>query len=112
MTYPKLIRDRDCKTPCTVVLFAEGITEDGAPQTAFTAELRCIFQSSSRRVRTSKREEVTLTGEAFFSGDICPALPEIPDGEITIGGVCRRIVAGTKAKNPDGTVNYTLLGVV
>jgi hypothetical protein len=112
MKYPQLVREKDCKTPCTVVLFAEGITEDGAPQTAFSGECKCIWQSSARRIRTAKHEEVTLTAEAWFCGDLCPALPEITDGKMTVDGVCRRIVTGTKARNPDGTVNYTLLGVV
>lgn len=112
MSYPKLVRERDCRTPCTVTLFAEGITEDGAPAAAFTGELRCIVQSSSRRIRTSRHEAVTLTGEIFFCEDFCPDLPEIPDGEITILGVKRRIAAGMKARNPDGSVNYIRLEVV
>ena len=112
MKYPDLVPDAVCRTPCIVMLYAEGISEDGAAKQAFSAELRCLFQSSSRRIRTAKQEEVTLAGEVYFSGDFCPELAEIPDGEILISGVKRNIVIGQKARNPDGTVNYIRLGVV
>lgn len=112
MHYPKLVRRRDCKTPCTVVLHCEGITEDGEEQPVFRKALKCLFESSVKRVRTSQQEEVTLTGEAFFWYDFCPELPEIPDGEITLFGVKRAIAGGCKARNPDGTVNYIRLEVV
>lgn len=112
MKYPKLVPESVCLTPCEVVLFAEGITEDGAPESAFSGSLQCLFQSGSKRIRTAKNEEVTLSGEAYFSEDFYPDLPEIPDGEITIFGVKRRIATGQKARNPDGTVNYVRLGIV
>lgn len=112
MKYPKLVRPQDCRTPCTVILHAEGIDEDGAPAAAFTGALHCMYQSSSRRVRTAKHEEVTLTAVVYLAEDFCPVLPEIPDGEITVLGVKRRIVSGRKARNPDGTVNYIRLEVV
>lgn len=111
MKYPKLVPEAVCKTPCEVVLFAEGITEDGAHKTAFSGSLKCLFQSSSKRVKTDKDEEVTLSGEAFFASDFCPELPEIPDGEMTVLGVKRSIVTGQKARDPDGSVNYIRLGV-
>lgn len=112
MRYPKLIRAQDCRTPCTVVLYGEGISEDGAPAAVYTADLTCLFQSSARRIRTAEQTEVTLSGEVFFPWDFCPELPEIPDGEITVLGVKRHIVSGMKARNPDGSVNYIRLEVV
>jgi hypothetical protein len=112
MKYPKLVRRQDCTTPCAVTLFAEGINEDGERVTAFEGAPLCCLQSSSKRVRTAKHDEVTLTAEVFFCEDFCPALAEIPDGEITVHGIKRRIVTGMKARNPDGSVNYIRLGVV
>lgn len=112
MKYPKLVPASVCTTPCEVVLFAEGITEDGAPETAFSGSMNCLFQSSGKRIRNKQNEEVTLSGEAYFSEDFCPELPEIPDGEMTVFGVKRSIVSGQKARNLDGTVNYIRLGVV
>lgn len=111
MKYPKLVPKAVCTTPCEVVLFAEGITEDGAPKEVFSGVLFCLFQSSSKRIRTGKDEEVTLSGEAFFAEDFCPEIPEVPDGEITVFDVKRSIVTGQKARNPDGSVNYIRLGV-
>jgi len=109
--YPKLVRSQDCVTPCTVVLFGEEMNEDGARQAVYSGELKCALQSSAKRVFTTKHEEVTLSAEAFFCEDFCPALAEIPDGEITVMGAKRRIVSGMKARNPDGSVNYVRLGV-
>lgn len=69
MNYPKLVPESLCRTPCKVVIFSENINEDGAPETAFSGELKCLFQSDSKRVRTEKHDEVTLTGFAYFSVD-------------------------------------------
>ncbi len=112
MKYPKLVPKSVCCTTCTVTLFAEGMDEDGAPNAAFSDTLKCCFQSSAKRIMTAKKQEVQLSGEAYFYEDFCPALPEIPDGEIEVFGVKRKIVQGMKARNPDGSVNYILLSVV
>ena len=48
-----------------------------------------------------------ITGSALFPGDICPELPVISGGTVTIFGVKRKIQEARKARNPDGTVNYT-----
>ena len=45
-------------------------------------------------------------------GDPIFAAPAIVGGEITVFGVKRRIWQGEKARNPDGTVNYTRLDVI
>lgn len=112
MKYPKLVPPKICTVPCTVSIETEGITEDGAPEEAFTAELNCNYQDSSKKVITSDKTEVQLTGSALFDGDIAPSLAVISKGTLTIFGEERMIVQGTKARNPDGTVNYTRLDVI
>jgi len=111
MKYPKLVPEAVCRTPCRVTLYAEGISEDGERNQAFSADLKCVFQSGAKRVKISEHEEVSLSGEAFFSSDFCPDLIEIPDGKLEIFGHERDIIIGQKARNPDGTVNYIRLGV-
>lgn len=49
---------------------------------------------------------------ALLNGDIAPDF-DIITGEIQLkSGVKRRIYASEKAKNPDGTVNYTRLELI
>jgi len=50
---------------------------------------------------------VEITGSALFPGDICPELPVISGGTAAVFGADRRVLEGRKARNPDGTVNYT-----
>ena len=57
--------------------------------------------------RPAEKKLVQITGTALFPGDICPELPVISGGTAVIFGVKRNIEQGTKARNPDGTVNFT-----
>lgn len=52
-----------------------------------------------------------MSGEALFCGDIAPDSP-IVDGAVEIGGREYKIYGSEKAKNPDGTVNYTRLELI
>ena len=65
------------------------------------------YQDKARTVLTAEKKLVQITGTALFPGDICPELPVISGGSAEIFGVKRRIEQGTKARNPDGSVNYT-----
>ena len=56
---------------------------------------------------TAEKKMVQITGTALFPGDICPGLAVISGGSVELFGVKRRIEQGTKARNPDGSVNYT-----
>ena len=68
---------------------------------------KCNYQDKARTVLTAEKKLIQITGTALFPGDICPDLPVISGGSATIFGVKRRIEQGTKARNPDGSVNYT-----
>ena len=112
MKYPCLVRPKYCQTPVTVTIHSEGVTEDGAPEIAFEAELMCNWQDSAKTVLTAQQKRVDVIGKALFTGDICPDLPVISGGFVTVFGEKRVIAKGTKARNPDGTVNYTELDVM
>lgn len=110
MRYPRLVPDRVCRTPCIVRITTEGIDKDGAPITAFKAEnIRCNYQDRARTYLDKEKKMVRITGKALFNGDLCPGLAVISGGTFTVNGVSRRILEGTKARDPDGTVNYTEL---
>ena len=112
MRWPDLIPEKMCLTDCHVTVYEEGIDEDGAPIVAFSGDLKCNYQDKAKTVFTKEQKLVHITGSAYFHGDIAPNIPVISSGTFTVFGVEREIFQGTKARNPDGTVNYTLLEVI
>lgn len=112
MKYPNLVREKDCKTDIHVVLYEERTSEEGEPIIAFEDDLKCNYQDKAKRVLTTEKVLIQLTAVAYFSKDIAPELPAISGGRVTIFGETRQIYQGTKARNPDGTVNYTMLEIM
>lgn len=107
MNYPKLVRN--CKTDIHVVLYSEDVSEDGEPVISFEDDLKCNYQDSAKRVLNDQQVIIQLTGKAYFNGDIAPDLSAISGGYVTVFGETRKIYQGSKCRNLDGTVNYTLL---
>ncbi len=107
MKYPNLVPDRVCKTPIRIVLDRDELDRFGDPVAAFDAELMCNWQDGAKVVLTNEQKYIRITGKALFNGDICPELPVISSGYGIIFGERRNICDGIKARNPDGTVNYT-----
>lgn len=137
MKYPCLVPKKLCKTPIHVVIYGEGISEDGEPIKAYEDDLMCNYQDSAKTILTKEQKKVEIAGTALFNGDIAEELSAISDGEVAIStvyklkpkqrlkprqgltpgaqkciGAKRKIVRGTKARNPDGTVNYTKLELI
>lgn len=111
MRYPELVPDRVCKTPCSGVIYGEGLTEDGAPEILARFAVNCNYQDKAKTVLSKEQKQVRIIGTAYFNGDIAPEVPVISGGTFTVFGVERNIFQGTKARNPDGSVNYTMLEV-
>lgn len=109
MNYPKLVRKDKCKTNIHVVLYKEGVSENGAPLIALEDDFKCNYQDKAKRVLSSEQAVIQINGVALFCEDIAPDLPVISGGKVTIFGETRQIYQGTKARNPDGTVNYVQL---
>lgn len=112
MKYPDLVPERVCKTGALVVIYGEGVSENGGPVKEFEGKLKCNYQDKGKRILTAEQKVVQLTGTALFHGDPFPKVPAITDGEITVFGVKRRIYQGEKARNPDGSVNYVRLNII
>ena len=74
--------------------------------------LVCNFQDRARTILTAEKKLVEITGTAMFPGDIAPDCPTLSGGTVTVFGGMRRIVQGTKNRNPDGTVNFCTLEVI
>ena len=107
MRWPRLVRPGTMTTPISLVLEAEELDEDGAPVPAAEYAGLCQWQDGGSAELTDRQRYVRITGRALFDGDICPGLVSITGGSGVIFGERRPIAGGTKARNPDGTVNYT-----
>lgn len=112
MIYPCLVPKSLCKTPVKVTVYGEGITEDGSPEIVYTGQHKCNYQDGAKVILTNEQKRVEISGSALFCGDICPDVAVISDGFVKIFGAERKILKGTKARNPDGTVNYTKLELI
>lgn len=109
MKYPCPILARFCTTPIKVDIEPEGLNKYGEPLQVVTVDTTCNYQDSSKTIMTADKKLVQISGIALFPGDICPELPTISGGTAEVHGVTRRIFHGIKARNPDGTVNFTEL---
>ena len=109
MRYPKLVRKADCKIPIRITVYSQDLGENGEQLTYGIVETYCNYQSSGKRLLTDKQHIIDISGIALLSEDIFEDLSEITHGEVEIFGEKREIIKGTKARNPDGTVNYVRL---
>lgn len=112
MKYPCLVEKRVCRIPIKGLLDREGYGNYGEPLEAIAFEALCNYQDKAKTVLTNEKKLVEVTGSAYMPGDICPELGVISGGSVILLGEERRIAVGRKARNPDGTVNYTVLEVV
>lgn len=109
MRWPSLVPDKVCTTPIHIKIEDAGLSEEGEPVIVLDADLKCNFQDQAYKTLTAEQKLITLSGKAYFNGDIAPMLPVISGGEAEVFGMKRKLYKGTKARNPDGTVNFTLL---
>lgn len=105
--YPCLVLEQFCTTPIVFSFNREGVNVYGEPLEAIIVETNCNYQDKAKTILTEEKKLVEITGTALIPGDICKELPVITSGSATVFGVERQVVEGKKARNPDGTVNYT-----
>ena len=111
LKYPCLVQKAFCKTPVHIELEQEGLTVYGRKLPKMIIDTKCNYQDGARTELTADKKLITINGRALFPGDIAPELSVISGGTITVNGETRKIAKGIKARNPDGTVNYTQLEV-
>lgn len=108
MKFPKLVINP--KTDILVTIYSDEIGECGEQITVIeNMPLKCNYQDKAKKVLTKDKEELQITGTAYFDGDIAPDIAVISSGECEIFGKKFKIVEGQKARNLDGSVNYTEL---
>ena len=107
MKYPCLVPEKRSKIEIRLEIEQEGLNEYGEPLETVKYTGKCNYQDKARTVLTAEKKLVEITGSALLPGDICPNLPAISGGTAEVFGCKRRIQQGMKARNPDGSVNYT-----
>ena len=111
MKYPKLVPDKICTTNVRIVKTG-GLNRDGSPKETEIYNGKCFHDEKSQKLNAEK-QLITLSGKLFFNGDIAPD-SDIISGSVEIEGSkeARIINSSYKGKNPDGTVNYTMLELI
>lgn len=107
--WPQLILPQFCMTDIEVTVDSEDLNENGTPKKLLEWTGKCNYQDKAKRVYTSEKVYVDITGTCLIPGDIAPNLAVIPSGKVKIMGADRIMLQGIKVRNPDGTVNYTQL---
>ena len=107
MRYPCLVPKKLCKTEISLTIEQEGISELGGPLEALSFSGLCNYQDKAKKILTADKQIVEISGCALLPGDICPEIAVVSAGEATVFGATRKIAEVRKARNPDGTVNYT-----
>lgn len=110
MKYPDLVPEKVCVTPCTIYR-TDGINRDGSKKHVETFNGNCMYVEKAHQTLSAEKQLITLSATAFFHGDISPENPKI-DGYAEIDGKERKIYSSEKAKNLDGTVNFTKLELI
>lgn len=112
MKYPALVRKSQCKTPIKVIIYTGDIGDDGAPEILKELNALCNYQSKVQTVYGDDKQIITINGSAYFVGDLAPDIAEILDGEVEVLGMRHKIYRTIKARNVDGSVNYTKLELI
>jgi hypothetical protein len=109
MAYPKLVRG--AKTPVRVVITSESTNEYGEREVLLDSSLLCNYQDVGSVRHTADKQTPEVTGTIYIDGDILPGIAVISCGYVIIFGERRDIKKGRKARNLDGSVNYTYIEV-
>lgn len=112
MKFPCLVPKHLCKTDIHVELDVEAYGNLGLPLEPVVFNGKCNYQDSAKTILTDEKKLVQISGIALFPGDIAPDLPTLNGGTVVVNGETRRILKGTKARNVDGTVNYSKLELI
>ena len=107
--WPQLVLPQFCRTDITVIIESEELNENGTPKILLNWSGKCNYQDKSKRVWTMDKVFVEVSGTCLIPGDIAPDIAVIPSGKVVVLDMERELILGTKARNPDGTVNFTQL---
>lgn len=105
--------ERLLNNECDVVIYQEGLSEDGEPLTSLNLKnQKCRFVEKTKIIISSDGRKVELVGKAILLGDIAPSIRKISGGQVVINDTEYEIYQASRPRNPDGTVHHTTLELV
>lgn len=108
--FPKLVRNP--KTTVRVVVTANEPNEYGEKAVLLDDEFLCNYQDAATIRYTTEKQTPSVSGTIYIDGDILPSVAVLSCGHVVIFGETHLIAKGTKARNFDGSVNYTKIEVI
>lgn len=108
--FPSLVPDAVCTTKVEVLLDG-GLNIEGAAETT-TITAMCNYQERPQTILDDTRQWIKVNATAHFNGDIAPKLDELNGFVVVPNNRKRKIFNSMKARNLDGTVNYTRLELI
>ncbi len=72
-----------------------------------TFETKCNYSEKSKQILDAERRLIQLEATVLMDGDIAPGVKL--EGYVEIDTINRTIYRSSRARNPDGTVNFTQL---
>lgn len=109
MRWPRLVVPFARSTDAVAQADCDGIDEDGAPIEGARWSGRCNWQDATVERFGRMQAETEVRARLYIDGDAFPSVAIIAGGTVRAFGEERSIVSGRKARNPDGTVNHTVL---
>ena len=110
MRYPDLVRPQMCNTGIEVFVI-DGTNRYGQPNEKVYFKGKCNWSEKARQVMTGEKQLVQLAASAYITGDIAPDMTLIT-GYAKVNDRQYQIHTGSRARNPDGTVNFTHLELI
>lgn len=108
MKWPELVPDIVCTMPIRIV-WTDGIDEDGAPAEITAFDGMCNYSEQSKDILDAERKLIRLEATALINGDPLPGKDISGTAVIGDGTTKRKIYRSSRARNPDGSVNFTKL---
>ena len=105
--------ERLLNNKCDVVIYQEGLSEDGEPLTSLNLEKqKCRFVETTKIIISSDGRKIQLVGKVILLGDIAPTIKKRGGGQVIINDIEYEIYQASRPRNPDGTVHHTTLELV
>lgn len=106
---PKRLK-RLLNNECDVVIYQEGLSEDGEPLTSLKLEKqKSRFVEKTKVIISPDGRKVELVGKVILLGDIAPTIKKISGGQVIINDTEYEIYQASRPRNPDGTVYMTTM---
>lgn len=110
--WPSLVLPQFCTTDLSLSVESEELNENGTPKVILEWSGKCNYQDKAKKVWTTDKVLIEVSATCLIPGDIARDMAVISSGTVTVLGERRKLAVGRKARNPDGTVNYTQLELI